>query len=243
MAKFKKIHLHGTTFKPKYLYVLSNSIREGSLIDTQAKGPFYGGRYNVLKVIGFQKDKLFVEPFPFPLEMREGIFAVTPLEINDYWLEKLGFKPVKYNVKDDYPSYHLIKINDRFFLKVKHNSYKIGNEHNYRVSLIDTDDPEQYEEDTLEVHLKSISHVHVLQNLYFALTGMELLPGVGIDDIIERIDDFDVPECKWLYKRLKTEYGITDIKDFEYLEQYILKRINFLLNDWDYIMDHMDDDQ
>ena len=85
-------------------------------------------------------------------------FLYEPILLTEDWLVRFGFK----NPYD--PAWFYLEINPlsrRFIVYV--------NPDNRGIALFDNDDNEQY---TYHIELK---YVHQLQNLYFALTGKELM--------------------------------------------------------------------
>lgn len=84
----------------------------------------------------------------------------TPIPLKPEWLEKFGFKKIRYESDPDYELDYLYQYEDGSEKVVKF-SLEHFNEANFLYLGIDP--------------CIKIEHVHQLQNLYFALTSSELL--------------------------------------------------------------------
>ncbi|MPS73993.1 MAG: hypothetical protein E2590_12735 [Chryseobacterium sp.] len=103
-------------------------------------------------VINQGENIIYVEEY-----QKVSFFDLSPIEITEEWLLKLGFEKKSKKWKDGSVSEDLF-IKGNFFIRL-HNGYNTFSKFDFN-----------YE----QVFLTNVDYVHQLQNLYFALTNEEL---------------------------------------------------------------------
>jgi hypothetical protein len=129
----------------------ANELRIGNYVNLE-----YGGIYEVININSEGFDYVDLRKPTFKAVGRFDINSIKPIPLTEEWLLKCGFEKIIFGFSTFYDLY----FNPRFVLRF----YMIPNE----LDLIQDDRK-------LSFKASHVLYVHQLQNLYFALSGKELV--------------------------------------------------------------------
>jgi hypothetical protein len=146
---------------------LTTELRAGNLVTVNNPTAWPELLFKPLKVIGFElkEDEMFPEStghVRLEDEDRETYSQldefISPIELSEEWLIKLGFVLKRLDTEDTF---------ERYYLPIPNSNLYIANTITYQWVQL-------WDENHKSVGFGGCQYVHQLQNLYFSLTSLEL---------------------------------------------------------------------